>query len=294
LPELPDLPGEIIKVYPPRGPLRQYRLAASATFACSRCGLQKTSKLVTVVDGKVDALLCNGCYGRLLSLWDVKASDLPDAERDEAILALLSASVTVEQVAQAQARLAAAKTHRKLSQQAQQMLATAEAVTTVLRSASGLDWSAAIIGLCKAVEVEVVRRVAEPLLHATAGVDLSTDLADTDLKTLARYCVGRAPPPALGALAHALTVAARSHRRAATSPLLKRLYATVGKWSGGGWIMAPDGLAAAMSELTTTYRNPAAHTSILTESDYKRCRALVQADGGILDRLVSATVLVSH
>ena len=40
---------EIVKTYPSRGPLQQYRLAASTSFLCSRCGSAKTSKLVTTV-----------------------------------------------------------------------------------------------------------------------------------------------------------------------------------------------------------------------------------------------------
>jgi hypothetical protein len=289
LPQPHDLPGQITKTYPTRGPLQQYRLAASTTLDCSRCGQRKISKLITVVDGQSDKLLCNGCYGRLLSLWKVKSGDLPDGERDEAILALLSASVTAAQIEQAQKRLAAAETHRKLSPQAQQMLATSEAVTSVLRSVSGLDWSAAVIGLCKAVEIEVVRRFAEPLRDATTGLDLQKDLADKDLSRLARYCAGRGPAPELGSLAYALTVAAHSRRRATTSHLLGALRAIVASWTGGGWILAPDGLASAATELSMNYRNPAAHTSVLDERDYERCKALVQGQGGILDMLTKST-----
>lgn len=289
MPRPHSLPGQITKTYPTRGPLQQYRLAASTTLDCSRCGQRKISKLVTIVDGQSDKLLCNGCYGRLLSLWDVKAGDLPDGQRDEAILALLSANVTAEQIEQAQVRLAAAETHRQLSPQAQQMLATAEAVTSVLRSVSGLDWSAAVIGLCKAVEIEVVRRFAEPLRDATAGLDLKEDLADKDLGRLARYCAGRAPAPELGSLAYSLTVAARSRRRARTSTLLGALQATVAKWTGGGWILAPDGLASAATDLSMNYRNPAAHASVLDEGDFERCKALVQGEGGLLDLLTKST-----
>jgi hypothetical protein len=78
-------PADVVKTMPARGPLQQYRLAATVTFGCSRCGTDKTSRLVTVVDGHDDRLLCNGCYGRLLSRWEVKAGDLPDEDRDDAM-----------------------------------------------------------------------------------------------------------------------------------------------------------------------------------------------------------------
>jgi hypothetical protein len=57
------------------------------------------------------------------------------------------------------------------------------AVTAVLRSATGLDWSVAIIGLCKATEIEVVHRIAEPLRLAASGQDMTADLK-AELKTM--------------------------------------------------------------------------------------------------------------
>lgn len=60
-------PFEVVKVYPSRGPLTQYRLASATSFKCSRCQKQKTAKLVATHDSQWDALLCNGCYGFVLS-----------------------------------------------------------------------------------------------------------------------------------------------------------------------------------------------------------------------------------
>jgi hypothetical protein len=64
---------EVIKVYPSRGPLQQYRLREATAFRCFRCGRAKTSKLVTVFAESWAQLLCNGCYGWLLSVYNVKA-----------------------------------------------------------------------------------------------------------------------------------------------------------------------------------------------------------------------------
>jgi hypothetical protein len=280
----------ILKTMPPRGPFQQYRLHRSLPFMCSRCGSQKVSKLHTVIHGgEQDALLCNGCYGRLVDLWDIKQGSLPEDERDDAILALLSAAVPVADIEAAQRRLVADARHRRLTPAAQQMLATVDAVTVTLRAATGLDWSAAVIGLCKAVEVEVVRRVAEPLRAETADLDLQADLADKDLARLAKFCVGRAPAPELGSIAYTLQVAAKSRSRAANSPLLQALRRLATGWQDGKWVLSASGLSATVGTLARDYRNPAAHTAVLTEADYMSCRDLVQGERGVLSRLMAAT-----
>ncbi|OIW31628.1 hypothetical protein CONLIGDRAFT_641417 [Coniochaeta ligniaria NRRL 30616] len=60
-------PFQIVKTFPPRGELQQYRLTATTEFSCCHCQQQKKSKLVAIKEGKWDQLLCNGCYGLLLS-----------------------------------------------------------------------------------------------------------------------------------------------------------------------------------------------------------------------------------
>lgn len=281
------LSDDVVTTYPPRGPLQQYRLNRATPFDCVRCGSQKTSKLHTVVDSDPGRLLCNGCYGRLLALWDLKAGSLPDADRDDAILSLLDAMVTFDQVQHARERLARLPEFDALHPATQQVLATSEAVTSSLRGATGLDWSAAIIGLCKAVEIELSQRLLEPLRGAATGVDLGTDLIDRDLSRLAKYCAGRAPSPELGATAYVLRVAANSKKRAASSPILIALAALTEAWEGGAWVLAVNGLSQQLDDVCKTYRNPAAHTSILNEQDFNDCVRLIRAPGGLLDQLVS-------
>lgn len=64
------LPGSITKEYPRRGPWQQFRFDRAVEFVCSRCGRGKKAKLVTIIDGDWNRLLCNGCYGFLLSARD--------------------------------------------------------------------------------------------------------------------------------------------------------------------------------------------------------------------------------
>lgn len=58
---------DVIKEYPRRGHLQQFRLSKVATFTCDRCTQEKTAKLVAIKHGDWNTLVCNGCYGLLLS-----------------------------------------------------------------------------------------------------------------------------------------------------------------------------------------------------------------------------------
>lgn len=62
-----DLDTQVVTTYPAQGEMQLFRLAAATEFACSRCQETKTAKLVAVVSGDWNRLLCNGCYGKLLS-----------------------------------------------------------------------------------------------------------------------------------------------------------------------------------------------------------------------------------
>jgi hypothetical protein len=281
---------EVIKTYPQRGPLQQYRLATSTSFLCFRCGISKTSKLVTTVQTDWGRLLCNGCYGRLLSIWDIKAGSLEEESRDVALLEMLAAAVPADEVARARSRLIASAPHyAQLSEAAQQILASAHAVAPALRATTGLDWSLAIMGVCKAVEVEAVHRIAEPLRLATSGQDMTVDMKDHDFKRVACYCAGQGKPPELGSLAHFLRTAVNSKKRTETSILLAALRAAAKTWPTADWLFAKGGFTDAIEQLTREYRNPAAHTELLDEDDFARCSMLVLGQDGLLWRLIVAT-----
>jgi hypothetical protein len=130
------------------------------------------------------------------------------------LLEVLASVAPAKEVERAQSRLMATAPHdAQLSEEAQRMLATAHAVTAALRSATGLDWSVAIIGLCKAVEVEAVRRIAEPLRLAAVGEDMTVELKDPEFARMASYWMGSARPPELGSLARFLLTPRSSARR---------------------------------------------------------------------------------
>lgn len=204
-------PSNITKTYPPRGPLQQYRFADSTAFDCFRCHEAKKSKLITVYGADWSKRLCNGCYGRLLSLYEIKAGTNAEDERAEALADALLAMAATEDVRQAE-RLFKASEQRagRLSAETMRFIATSEFVASQLDSAPQLEWSPAVIGLCKAVELELVSRVLRPLAAVAAGSDLTADKRDKDLSRIAAYCAEPAhKPPELGSFAHFLQTVIR-------------------------------------------------------------------------------------
>ena len=60
-------PEKVVKEFPRHGDLQLNRLEKLHEFQCERCRAVKKSKLVAVRGGDWSKLLCNGCYGLLLS-----------------------------------------------------------------------------------------------------------------------------------------------------------------------------------------------------------------------------------
>src|SRR5438874_1560736 len=82
---------------------------------------------------------------------------------------------------------------------------TAEALSSFLQQSSDLDWSPAVIALCKAFELETVQRIMLPLRMKIASEDLSADIKDKDFGRIAKFCnSSAAKPPELGTFAHSL------------------------------------------------------------------------------------------
>jgi hypothetical protein len=260
-------------------------------LACFRCGGEKKSKLHTVYDDDWQRRLCNGCYGRLLSIYDVAQGTTPDDVRAETLGEQLLELVSLDDARGALRRQQyAAAAERHLSAPALRFLGTAEFVAEQLVGQESVEWSPAVIGLCKALEQEVTQRVLFPLRERVAAADLSDDSADKDLGRVARWCRGTTDaPPELGAVAHMLQTALNSQRRADTSVLLRALRVEASARPRAGWLLAPDGLASGLSDVTSRFRNPAAHVEILDATDYHACADAVVGEGGLLWRLVEAT-----
>lgn len=285
------VPSNVTKTYPARGPLQQFRFAEATAFSCFRCGQTKKSKLITVYNADWSKRLCNGCYGRLLSLYEIKAGTAADDQRVEDLAAALLSAVTVDEQRQAERLFTASeKRAEQLSGESVRFVATAEHVAAQLQADPQLEWSPAVIGLCKAVEAEVVCRILRPLATRSSQEDLATDRNDKDIGRVAAFCADPSrKPPELGAFAHFLQTAVHSQTRREKSALLGSFLRLTADWTGSHWLLNPEGLYRSLVLLTTSFRNRAAHIDQLGKQDYLSCRELVVGSEGILWQLLVAT-----
>ncbi len=285
------LPSEIVKTYPQRGAMQQFRISESTAFHCFRCGQSKKSRLVVVYENDWNRLLCNGCYGRLLSIYEIKAGTKPDDEKATDLAEVLLSLLNKDQVREAE-RLYQLSEKRAvlLSETALKFVSTSEHLSRVLEIVPDLDWSPAIIGLCKAVELEIVERILIPLLAQMKGVNIEVDVKDKDLGRVAKFIAEpNNKPPEMGTFAHFLQTSINSQTRRTTSPIVERLYKLFHSWPNSDWISNSDGLYSSIIRLTQDFRNPAAHINTLTRQDYENCREFVIGANGILWNLISAT-----
>jgi hypothetical protein len=237
--------------------------------------------------------LCNGCYGRLLSLYEIKAGTTTDDERSEGLADALLSMVSLENERQAEQLFRAAeKKAERLSAGAVRFIVTAEHVAGQLQADPQLEWSPAIIGLCKAFETEVVSRILRPLASLTSREDLSSDKNDRHkhLREVAAFCADPArKPPTLGTLQHFLKMVIDNTHRRETSVLLRSFLKLAADWTDSHWLLKPDGLYTALAILTPNFRNRAAHIDELGKQDYLDCRELVIGSEGVLWKLALAT-----
>lgn len=280
----------ITKEYPKRGPLSQNRFEKSITFNCFRCGQPKTSKLITIYDNDWNKRLCNGCYGRLLSIYDIKAGQTEIDEKVEQLLDVLIKLVNDSKLRDQSVKINLLSNKAKyLSPTTMRFFATSECVAETLTNEANLDWSPAIIGLCKAFELELVERLINPLKEFCKEISFSEqDLKDKDFGKIASYCSGKPlKSPELGVVNHFISTAVNSKERLETSNFLKLGFkGFLNKLPNHNWIIDKNGLSTGIQILTTNYRNKAAHTDELEQLDYKNCKDLVFGDNGIIWDLI--------
>lgn len=285
------IPSNITKTYPQRGPLQQYRFAESLSFVCFRCGDTKKSKLITLYDKDWSKRLCNGCYGRLLSLYEIKAGTDSDDQKVEELTAQLLAMVSADDQRRSEEILRAADNRAVLlSHESVRFISTSEHVARQLQGSPYLEWSPAVIGLCKAVETEIVSRILRPLAARASSVDLSIDKNDKDIGRITAFCADpNRKPPELGSFTHFLQTVIHSRQRRDTSVLINCFLKQITEWTGSNWLLDSQGLCSVLENLTTNFRNRAAHIDELNKTDYIGCRDLVIGNQGILWQLVIAS-----
>lgn len=288
----PPVPSDLEKTYPQRGPLQLFRFAAPTTFQCFRCGAAKKSKLVAAHRGDWSKELCNACYGRLLSLYEIKAGTASDNDRAESLAQLLITLISREAQRQAErVFLVATERATHLQPESLKFISTSDAVARTLSADANLEWSPAVIGLCKAMELETCARLLHPVVDACRALDLSADVNDKDLGRVAAYCAGKqVKAPELGSIAHFLQTVGNSEARRQSSGLIRSFLRVATGWPGAQWILNPNGLHAGLAALTSRFRNRAAHTEEMSRGDYDACRHFVVGENGLIWRLLLSTV----
>ena len=285
------IPSRLTKEYGARGPLHEFRFAESVSFHCFRCGASKKSKLIAIYLEDWERRLCNGCYGYLLSIYAIKASSEPDEEKANQLASVLLSVLARDDLRRHESLLLVAENRAKLlSKRSLRFLVTAEYVATAFEGMTGLDWSAAVIGLCKAVEVETVERILGPTARELNSSGATPGEGDRDLRRVSRFCKDPgAKAPELGTVAYFLNVVITDQQRRTSSPLVGGFLKAARSWEGSGWVLAPNGLRQSLSILASDYRNPSAHTEEIREAQYLACKDLVLGTQEILWRLVAAT-----
>ena len=287
----------IVKIYPARGNLQLYRYDSAAPFECWRCRRTKVSKLQAVVRLEKPRIICNACYGCLLSLADIKAQDIEPWLKAEQIHNLTLKEVSAKEAAQAVEK---EERRRKqywkfLSPEARLFIGTAEYLYERMADRSDLDFSPAIIELVKSFETECISGFVEPLRAKAEEASLPesvvrVDCHDKDFGRMAKYVFGHdVKPPELGAIAHTLVTLMNSRKRIQQSKFLGILNTHVSLCRDREYFTDTNRFVAQVGQLTESYRNPAAHIGSMSKWSYEECKAMLMGASGAMWQLIAAT-----
>lgn len=281
-----------VSIKSPVGPLQLFRYATNYRIHCFRCGKTKVSKNIVTYRSDWDRLLCNACYGELLALHKACAHTGSSTRQTDQLSDLLRKLVTEEQARSVAERLNLQREqHACMSPDALYFLRSGEFLATHLREATELDWSGAVVEICKAFEYEMVRRLMDPLKVAIAEHGRMADAAkESDVfRSVAEYCGGkRAHEPELGVMEYFINRAAHSKDLAKTSVLIKEFRELVRQWPQSAWLLKTSGAADALKELAG-FRNRASHTGRSGRSDYEQVKEIVTGAEGIMWDLYIST-----
>ena len=134
------IPANIIKEYPQRGPLNQYRVDTSFVFHCYRCGQEKKSKLVAIYDNDLSQKIFNGCYGYLLSIFTIKRNAKEVDEKVDELSNLLFQAIIKDKINQ-QLKLYELKENRAkyLTENSKLFISTSKYLAQSLKNNLNLD-----------------------------------------------------------------------------------------------------------------------------------------------------------
>ena len=286
----------IIKRYPPKGNLQLIRYDSSAPFECWRCRKTKVSKLQAIVQLEQPRIICNACYGRLQTLAEIKAKDIEPWLKANQIHDLNLKEVSAKSAAQAAEKEARRRKQywKFLSPKAIQFIGTAEYLYEQMADKDDLDFSPPIIELVKSFEYECLFGFVEPMKNRAKKVlltenEVRIDCQDKDFGYVAKYVFGnREKPPELGKIAYTLSTFIHSKKRTQQSKFLGILDAHISSCRDRDYFINQKRFVSQVSELTQSYRNPAAHISYMSKEQFEDCKAMLMDADGALWQLVTA------
>ena len=286
----------IIKRYPQKDNFQLIRYDSAAPFECWRCRKTKVSKLQAIVKIEQEHILCNACYGYLQSLAEIKAKDIEPWYKENQIHDLNLKQVSAKLAAKAAEKESVRfkKYWNFLSPETRRFIGTADYLYEQAADREGLDFSPMIIELVKCFEYECIVGFIEPMKNRAKNAflmenEVRTECKDKDFGYVAKYIFGnRATPPELGRIAHTLTTFIHSKKRAEQSKFLGILDAHISSCRDRDYFINQKRFASQVSELTQSYRNPAAHIGYLSKKDFEECKAMLMDADGALWQLVTA------
>jgi len=281
---------KIIKKYPKKGPLSQFRFEKVISYACFRCKSVKTSKLISICNDEWDFKLCNGCYGRLISLYEIHRGQKSNEDKIEQI----NETITDIQKQFSESLDILIKNYSNknthLDNLTNKYLATANLLYEKLPKREYIEWSPAILCLCKSVENELINKIISPLKKIASETINENPSEDKRTIKIEKYIYGKSNiPPELGAISFLFELLSNSEKWKQNNPIFNLIKSYCQKRPFSDWIYSKNGAAKSLNELCQKYRNIAAHISDLKIEDYEKCLSLVCAKNGILDKICTTS-----
>lgn len=288
--------SNIVKKYPPVGNLQLVRYETNAPFECWRCRRTKISKLQAIVNLEVPRIICNGCYGLLLSLHEIKAKDIEPWLKANEIHDLTLKNVSAKEAAKSAEKFEARykKYWKYLSTDSKRFLGTANYLMELLGEHDDLDFSPLIIELVKAYEFECMHGLLNPLRDKVQLEVISSDIIrsecnDKDYGKVARSVYDpNIKLPELGTLAHTIATLINSKKRITESTFLQLLNNHINSTRASSYFLYPERFVNQVRILTQEYRNPSAHLGYLSKEKYDACFDFMLGADGVLWELLAS------
>lgn len=277
---------EVTKTYPKKGPLSQYRFESASAFNCFRCGETKTSKLISIYRDDWSLKLCNGCYGRLISLYEIQNSSDPNEKKFLELDQIIKNIWSQFNQKISEIEFLISKSNPKFEKSTIKFLATAEFLEKNMPEGEYLEWSPAIICLCKAVESELIHKFINPMRELGSKEKINADELDKRTQKFEKYIFAlNDTPPEIGSIAFftKLISSSESYKKQSKALKIFKVYCQMRPFSD--WLYSTDGAPIELNKLVEDFRNKAAHLSNFNKKDYEICLNLTNSQNGVLHKI---------